>query len=199
MFCAISDRRCAGVIAAVAGMFLLAAGGASAATTACTAPAVFQPFLSFGDANWYVLPGGESYDNFDGTGWTLSGGAQLLTSALYDGTQGLVLDLPPGAKAVSPAICVNNTYPYLRTMVRTVSGQVNFSLAYATSTGWGASKSTGSVKSGSPAWALSGQVKLPTGSLSGWQMAQMTLTGTGTVGTSDSRLYNLYLDPRMKK
>ena len=76
-----------------------------------------QPFLPFGDTNWYALPGGETYDNFNATGWTLSGGANIVSTKLYDGTKGYVLDMPKGAKAVSPTFCVSSNYPTAKAMV----------------------------------------------------------------------------------
>ena len=67
-----------------------------------------KPLLSFGDSNWYTLTPGESLDNFDGGGWTLTGGAQIQTTDLADGQTGSVLDLPSGSTAVSPTICVDS-------------------------------------------------------------------------------------------
>src|SRR6202035_3268533 len=77
---------------------MLLAGSAEAATvsTTCTAPALYQPFLSYLDGNGYSLAPGESIDNFSATGWTLSGGAKISTTKLADGTTGSVLTLPPG-------------------------------------------------------------------------------------------------------
>ena len=101
-----------------------AAAPASAATTnpldtsMCSNPTLSQPFLSVGDHNWYTLMPGESADSFAGGGWTLSGGAKIVTTKLADGTTGSVLDLPSGLKAVSPVICVTSAYPTARTTVR---------------------------------------------------------------------------------
>ena len=46
-------------------------------TSSCTDPALSQPFLAWGDSNWYALAPGEAADDFDGTGWALTGGAQI--------------------------------------------------------------------------------------------------------------------------
>src|SRR5581483_5297374 len=115
-------RGALGMTVALALFGICGASAASAATTTCTDPPLTQPFLSFGDSNWYSLTGGESYDSFNGSGWTLSRGASLVNTTLYDGTSGSVLDLPYGAQAISPPTCVNNLYPYLRTMVRSYGG-----------------------------------------------------------------------------
>ena len=54
----------------------------------CTAPAVAQTFLSFGDANWYALaPGGF----FSAPGnWQFSGGSRIVSTVQQDGTTGRV-------------------------------------------------------------------------------------------------------------
>ena len=181
---------------------LLCAGSAQAATvsTTCTAPIVYQPFLPLGDSNWYALAPGESYDNFTGTGWTLSNGASISTTTLADGSTGSVLNVPYGGKVVSPVLCVNNTYPYMRMMLKTVGGgSVSFAISYMLNTGaWKSPQSVGSVTSSSTNWALTGQVGLASGPYTGWNYAQVTMTGGGKTTTSASSIYNLYLDPRMK-
>jgi hypothetical protein len=82
-------------------------------TSACYSPSFSQPFLSSGDARWYTLAPGESPNSFDGTGWTLTGGAQIKTAASADTSASPVLDLPSGSQAVSPPMCVSLTTPRL--------------------------------------------------------------------------------------
>ena len=183
---------------------LMTAGTAQATTTyptTCTEPVLYQPFLPFLDGNWYSLTPGESYDEFDAGSWTLSGGATTVSTTLQDGTTGLVLSMPKGAKAVSPPLCVNNTYPYMRMLEKAANaGSLTFSIAYMTSTGkYGSARTIGTVTpSSSGAWALSSQVKLASGPYTGWNYGILTITGGGSKSTSTSSLYNLYLDPRMK-
>ena len=194
-------RRCSlGLSALVA---LLSAGSAEAATsvsTTCTSPVLYQPFLQYNDSNWYSLAPGGTYDSFTGSGWTLSGGAKISATVLGDGYTGSVLTLPPGSKAVSPSLCLNNTYPYMRTMFQQAGGgSANFAISYMLTSGaWGASKNIGSVTSPNTSWMLTGQVNLASGPYSGWNYAQVTITGGGKLSTSTSSIYNLYLDPRMK-
>ena len=90
-------------------------------TSACTNPLLSQPFLSAGDSNWYTLAPGESPDNFDGGGWTLTGGAQIVSAQLR-------MDRParsstcPAAQRRSARRCASHTdYPTARTMVRDVA------------------------------------------------------------------------------
>src|SRR5689334_253043 len=46
----------------------------------CGPQSFTQPFLSAGDQNSYTLMYGQSADTFDGSGWTLSGGASIVTT-----------------------------------------------------------------------------------------------------------------------
>jgi hypothetical protein len=165
-------------------------------TTSCSEPIVRQPFGSFGDYSYYAAVPGESFDNFSATGWALSGGAKIVATTLYDGTYAYALEVPSGAKAVSPATCVNNEYPYLRTMVRSYSGAVKITLAYATSSGWGSTKLVGEVKSSTAAWQPSSKLKVEVGPYTGWHLAQFTLVGTGK--SASAQIYNFYIDPRMR-
>ena len=182
----------AGLLAAACATF--AATPAIAATTACTAPTLTQPFLSFGDSNSYALPGGESYDNFDGTGWTLIGGAKLVTTTLADGSTGQVLDLPSGSRAISPAVCVSSNYPSARTMVRQVSGvgTLTFSVFYRKGSGWSAPHTTDWL-TGTSSWNLSAELPLNPPKHGSWWLGRYTFAYSGPPG--DYQLYNFYIDP----
>lgn len=176
------------------------AQAATTATTTCTATVDYQPFLPWNDSNWYSLLPGESYDELTGTGWTLTGGASTVTTTVADGTVGTVLNLPKGSKAVTPPICLNNTYPYMRMMLHSIAGgSVSFSISYLQTNGtWKAPQSTGSATTPASSWVLTGPVSLASGPYTGWNLGQLTFTGGGTKTTSDSQIYNVYADPRMK-
>jgi hypothetical protein len=166
-------------------------------TSACTNPAVTQPFLSIGDSNWYTMMRGESPDSFAGSGWTLTGGASLKTAMLADGAVGQVLDLPSGARAVSPAICVNGGFTTARTEVRDVKGSegVQFYVSYDGTATWNTPKNTGQVHGPGTSWGLSTPVNLQPSNASGWQIVKFTFIPGGN--TSDFQIYNFYVDPRM--
>jgi hypothetical protein len=167
-------------------------------TSSCSAPAMSQFLLPFGDSNWYTFMPGEASDSFDGSGWTLSGGASIKTVTLADGRTGTVLDLPSGSKAVSPAICVNNSYPTARTQVRDVVGSqgVFFYVSYAGTSTWSTPKNTGQFHGSGTSWTLSGNINLQPNNTPGWQIVRFTYVPGGT--QSDFQLYNFLVDPRCR-
>lgn len=185
-------------LAALPAPAMAATTTATVDTSACTTGPLSQPFLSWNDTNEYELMPGEAADDFAGGGWTLTGGAKIVTTELADGTFGEVLDLPSGSKAVSPTICVKANYPIARTMVRDVKGSegVYVDVSYEGTATWTTPKNTGQVHStAGTAWALSGSMNLQPTSMSGWQVLKLTLIPGGK--TSDFQIYNLYVDPKM--
>lgn len=168
-------------------------------TSTCAAQPESQPFLSWKDKNWYTPFPGQSQAGFEGTGWTLSGGAGIVTTTLPDGSTGSVLDLPSGSRAVSPVACVTSDFPTARTMIRNVVGAegVFFYVSYAGDSAWSQPKNTGQVHGkGTGAWTLSDPINLQPDSDSGWQPLQMTFVAGGKM--SEFQIYNAWLDPRMK-
>jgi hypothetical protein len=163
-----------------------------------TNPLLTQPFLSAGDNNYYTLVPGQTADNFEGTGWTLTGGAKLVSTTLGDGATGSVLDLPSGSKAVSPTMCVTSAYPTARMMVRDLVGSegVFFYVSYAGTSTWNTPKNTGQVHGSGTAWTLSGSVNLQPYNVTGWQPVRFTLIPGGN--SSNFEVYNFYVDPRMR-
>jgi hypothetical protein len=190
-------RRAAGL----AVLFAAVAGGSAQAaapvkTSACSQPtySFSQPFSSLKDSNWYTLAPGQSVNSFDGTGWTLSGGAKLVTTTLADGSVGTVLDLPAGATAVSPPMCVSSDYPDARVDVRQLSNGPGMKMSVAYTGGKSGGQSTGAVVGGST-WGVSHAIQLHAGNLYGWQQAQYTFVGD----KGEAQLYNFYVDPHCFK
>jgi hypothetical protein len=180
----------------------MTAAPALADTSSCSDPSLAQPFLTWGDSNWYTLAPGESADSFAGTGWTLNGGASIQQTQLADGTTGNVLDLPAGSTAVSPPMCVSSLYPTGRAMVQQASGHgaVLFSVSYQdpNSGNWSNPQVTGWLHgSWGGNWVLSSPLNLQPGSGSNWEMVQFTFTSVGW-GGADSQVYNFYVDPYAK-
>jgi hypothetical protein len=160
----------------------------------CTTPALTEPFSAYNDTNEYALVPGQAFDSFTATGWTLSRGATIQTATLADETTGSVLDLPSGAEAVSPPMCVQSDYKNARTMIRDVSGSqaVKLDAQYAgTSSPIPAGRFSGSATG----WTASNPVNTNPGSQSGWQLVVFTLRGSRKA--ADEQVYNFYVDPCM--
>jgi hypothetical protein len=167
------------------------ADAAGVDTSACSAHALSQPFASEGDWNWYAYAPGESADSFDATGWTLTGGAKVVQTKLADGATGSVLDLPSGAEAVSPEMCVSSDYAQARAEVRSVvgGGGVAMFVAYEGTSTWSNPRHAGDLNGPGHGWGLSGMANLQTGNKPGWQLAQLTLRANGN--NNEFQVYDL--------
>jgi hypothetical protein len=162
----------------------------------CSPPPLSQPFLFAGDANWYTLAAGQTVDDFNAAGWTLTGGAKIVWTRLADGKTGRVLDLPSGAKAVSPTMCVNYGYQLARTYVRDIAGTrgVQVTAAYD---GGGATEGAevgGQVVGQGTGWTLSSAFNVLPSDRWGWQRVSFTFSAGGSGG--EYQLSNFWVDPR---
>jgi hypothetical protein len=176
----------------------LAAGPALAANTQapCSPPQLSQPFASAGDLNSYMLAPGQAVDNFNGSGWTLTGGAQIVTTQLADGQTGQVLDLPSGSQAVSPTFCVRSNFPTARAIVTDVTGNEGVQVSVSNNRTGGGAVGAGVLNPGQPGWTVSDPVDTGASTAPGQQQVQFTFTAAGT--SSEYQVYNFYVDPRMK-
>jgi hypothetical protein len=110
-------RRLGGLAAAALSALTVTAAVAQASPVgpgACDQSPLTQPFLAFGDANYYKLaPGGD----FEGAspGWSLSGPSAVVAGGATGASS---LGLAAGAAAQSPGTCVNSAYPSLRFFAR---------------------------------------------------------------------------------
>jgi hypothetical protein len=190
-----------GALAAIVGCaaLLLSNAPAQAASisslaSSCQAPVLSRSLLSAGDPNYYFMLAGESADNFQGTGWALSKGASIKRVALADGSVGSVLDLPSGAKAVSPIVCVTSEYPSARLMEHNISGNAGVELyvSYWGGNTWSA-RYGGQARVTGQSWKLSEPLAMSPSKKGSWQLAHVELVGAGNAGRSE--LYDLYVDP----
>jgi hypothetical protein len=188
-------RRLA-VVSATAAVAIPATASAATVPT-CNAPALAEVYSWAQDANWYTALPGVSWDGLSLSGWTLSGGAKLITTKLADGTNGQVLDLPSGATATSPQMCISNSYPTFRSEIKNIKGTsgVTVAVAYLGLKGWGASLTSGTLVGVSTVWSLPGVISIKPSSVSGWQYGRFTFTAAGK--SSEYQLSNTYADPRM--
>jgi hypothetical protein len=164
-------------------------------TGPCSEPVLSQIFLPAGDASYYTPAPGQAGGGFVGTGWTLTGGANIVTTTRDDGTGGLVLDLPAGSMAVSPDMCVTSLYPTARMMLRSLYGgdDISFRVSYGGTNTWTNPHETGHVHGSNKSWTLSDSVHLQPSNVSGWQVLRVTLVPDG--GHGEFQLYDLELDP----
>ena len=188
------------LVAAVAG---LTATPAIAAETQsdrapCSPPQLSQMFLSYDDSGWYTLLPGETTNSFDGGGWKLGGGAQIITTRLGDGHLGPVLDLPSGSVAASPLVCVSSSFTTARTLIHTLARNDGVSV-YVSSAGadtGSGPQSLGQIRASGTDWTASDPLSLQPAIRGGWQRVRFTLVPLGK--RSEYQLYNFGLDPRMK-
>ena len=163
-------------------------------TGACSNPVLSQAFLPAGDTNYYTAAPGQTGGGFVGTGWTLTGGAKIVTATRSDDSSGPVLDLPAGSLAVSPNICVTSLYPTARMMVRSLFGgdDLSFRVSYADTNTWTNPHETGHVHGNDTSWTLSDPVQLQPPNQPGWQIvADARPNGAH----SEFQIYDLELDP----
>jgi len=118
---------------AVAALFATAAPKAhadvlSSLTEPCDGQTMERPFTRWLDLFQYTLaPGGDFESN--AAGWTLTGGAQVVSgNESFNVTGGShSLSLPAGSSATSPAMCVGLLYPTVRTFATRTGGLLNLS------------------------------------------------------------------------
>jgi hypothetical protein len=196
-----STRGLAAVVAGLAVGPCAVAHAALLSSGACDTSTLTQPFLRWGDSNYYKLVPGA---NFEGslTGWTLSGGAKVVAGSEPYGVTGKIgswsLSVPAGGVAQSPFTCVTAAYPTLRFFARNggILSSVLVQVVYID--------------------PILGQVRIPVGTvaLSGsWQPTLPMLTASAVPGTLNggtayvalrftgvtgtSLLDDAFIDPRM--
>ncbi len=187
--------RAGAAIVSVGALLMAPAGAIADGTTpdpaSCSELNLTQPFIAWGDANLYKIGPGESDDNFDGGGWSLSGGANITTDDLADGSTGQVLDLPAGSQATSPEFCLNPDDPVARTMVRGLGGSSSVTL---TVTDAASGSTLSSDWAGAwPWWRPSRYLQLAPSQDSDGQM--VTFTFTDVDPANDVEVYDFYIDP----
>jgi hypothetical protein len=122
-------RAALAALATVAGSAALAApanaGILTKTATDCAAPVTSQPFVRFGDGNYYKLVPNGALES-GATGWTLSGKAKVVAGnepyKVHGSADKYSLELPGGSSATTPTVCVGINDPTLRFFVRKNSG-----------------------------------------------------------------------------
>ncbi len=168
----------------------------SAELAVCPGQTFLQPFSELKDSNYYTLvSGSESAET--GAGWELLNGASVVEGTRPDGSTGGIFDLPSGAVAVSPPMCVTLQYPTARAWVEDVSGGggVQVGVYYA---GTKSPKQVGALNAkGGKGWELSAPFNVQpqlTGATEGIREVRFVYANTGR--NSDYHVAGLYVDPR---
>jgi hypothetical protein len=191
----------AAIAAACAASFAPSASAVvNTAVKTCEGQLFSQPFLAFGDANYYTLaPGGEF--NSAGQGWTLSAGASIVQATRPGGATGGVLSLAPGAEAVSPPICVTLEYAKARIWLKGAEGAspVTVSVSYPETHSAAKPKEVGQLSGRLGAWTLSEPFAVRP-RLAGSEEGTREVRFVFTAGkTGSAKLYGFWVDPRMKR
>ena len=183
----------------------------NAVLAVCPGQTFAQPFASSGDSNYYTLVEGSEFTS-PSEGWQLIGGAHIVSTTRPDGSVGSVLDLPSGSAAVSPPVCVTLQYPTARVYTNTVQGKsdVAVSVAYPGTLTASKPKQVGAIQEEQngnyeggegqdTTWALSAPFNVQPelgGKAEETRQARFIFAAGGK--GSETQLYGLYVDPRMR-
>ncbi len=175
----------------------------TAATTvsaSCEGQTFGQPFEAFGDENYYTLVPGSQFNGPE-EGWTLSGGAKIVSVTRPDGSSGGVLQLPKGSEAVSPPMCVTLLYPTARLWAAAVAetrGSVKTQVVYSSAKGVAVARTVAKLQpeaAWSPSEAFEVRPELG-GNKEGPRPVRFVFAAKSDKEPFD--LYDLYVDPRMR-
>lgn len=166
MSSAVSKHRL-GVFALAASAALIAVSAfCSFAQAACSYPDAAQVFAPWKDSGYYQLAPEGGFEA-GASGWTLEDGASLVSDdgqRLHEGVQEeTAVRLPFGASATSPPVCVDETTPNFRVMIRNLGkeGKLRVTVTYE-----GTRKPTkardSDIHSGQEGWVPSPSLKLQT-------------------------------------
>jgi hypothetical protein len=216
-------RRRAATVAVTAGLLGLAAlaGGASAnntplgsmriqdtaeSDTTCTNPLLVKPFAGFGDRRDYVLAPGGAFEGGIAPGWQISGGGKIAAGGRSSAAS---LSLPPGATAVTPAMCIDLSFPHMRfyskAMGTAAEAKVGVEVVYpdVRAPAFEEIKQFDG-KQGTAAgsgWRLSDDVDLKPdlgGKTNATRRVALRFTSLGTRRGGDVRIDDVYVDPKRR-
>jgi hypothetical protein len=165
------------------------------ATAACPDRTFAKVFSAFHDNALYTLAPDGDFEA-GAAGWTLAGGASVVdessTIQLGAALGAKSLELPAGASATAPAICVARGFPTFR-FATEGDGAVRVQVIYAK----GKSKKTGRIRGGD-AWKVTRKTSLAQGRfhVKRGSSADVRLRFTASRGTV--RMDDVYVDPRYR-
>jgi len=171
---------------------------ATSRTATCEGQSFSQPFAAFGDDNFYTLVPGSTFNSPE-EGWKLADGARIEPSS-RPGASGGTLQLPPGAEAVSPPLCVTLQYPTARLWLDKVGskGTLHVEVAYTKTKGSAVIKTVVKMQAGNtwePSEAFGIRPELG-GRTEGTRPVRFVFISRGE-RESSFQTDDLYVDPRM--
>jgi hypothetical protein len=183
-------------LATLVALFALAAYS-SLAQAACSYPDAAQVFSPWKDKAYYQLAPEGSLEA-GASGWTLEGGATLVTDEDHRFPEGemeeTAVSLPFGASATSPPVCVDETTPSFRFMARNIGdhgAKLRVTITYENTRKVTKAKNS-DVHSDEDEWEPTQPLKLETGD-EGERVARITFTGKDP--KSDYLVDDGYVDP----
>jgi hypothetical protein len=172
----------------------------SAVPAGCADRSFARVFSPWHDKALYTLAGGGDFET-QATGWTLAGPASLAVDSppfLLGAALGVSsLELPAGASAVSPPICVARGFRSFRFAARSVSadqGVLRVQVLYAS----GKVKSVGRVRPGAE-WAPTRKLSLKQGLFRVHRRASTFVQLRFAASAGTVRLDDVYVDPRFSR
>ena len=192
-------RLASGLLAAAV---LAPAGAAQAATTPCSGEPLQQVFAAWGDSSWYFAAAGGGFEE-GAPAWSLSGGAAAAAGTDPFGLGGAgderSLVLPAGSSATSAPFCIRRDSRTVRWVQRGRKGsRLAVRVLHVDERATTPGRTLRAVR-GEGAWEPSPPVTIPmagTG-LRGNGRANVALEFTALAG--NSRIDDLYVDPKMRR
>jgi hypothetical protein len=149
----------------------------AATSQLCPAPSSSTLFAPWGDLNLYTPFQGATFES-GSEGWSWSGGASILAGdddRLLSSSGTHAVQVPGGATATGPEMCVDSTMPSMRFFIRRVSGTGSLTVSGTLSGGKGHDSATLATVTGAANWAPTPPLVFPT------DLAAVVGTGSLTV------------------
>jgi len=187
------------VTALVAATTAASSQAGSSALFCPTSSGISMPFYPWGDPSWYVLAPDGGLEG-GGAGWTLNSGAAVRLGnepyRVHGAWDSRMLDLPAGASATTPALCIDASLPTMRFFVSGLwsgGSRLTVEALYVDSYGVEAWRKISSITTMS-GWEPSKVFRLPDKIQSPSVRFRFSVSG----GFGGYRLDDLYVDPYIR-
>jgi hypothetical protein len=193
----IGSAALAALVACVA-----AAGSPSkAAAATCNYTQLSQVFKPLdGDANFYTPFQGATFEN-GASGWSWGNGAKIVagdSNPLLGATGTHSVELPEGATARSPWMCVNSSTPSMRFFVRRVSGTGSLTVRSLVNSGGKTLTTLSTISSSGTSWQPTPVVVFPSFLVASDTGINVQFQFTADAGTV-FRIDDVELDPYLRR